>query len=248
MQTDIRMENENMSKIKLVDELHRSARKNFVRRKVEMRGIHDTLQADLVEMIPYAQENNDMKYILVVINIFSKKAYARPLKTKTGHEVTRAMKSILDSIKHQIKNLHVDMGNEFYNNSMKRMLEQRNINMYSTFSTMKASIVERFNRTLKNKMWKRFSLNGSYEWIGMLEDLIFDYNDTRHRTIRMKPNDVSIHDEKRLLTTVYHQPWKITTKTESKFDVGDSVRLSKYKNIFAKGYTPNWTTEIFRIS
>lgn len=81
-----------MSKIDLVEELHRSARRNFARRKTSMRGIQDTVQADLVEMIPYARENRNNKYILVAINIFSKKAYARPLRTKSGRDVSEALR------------------------------------------------------------------------------------------------------------------------------------------------------------
>lgn len=77
-----------MSKWGLVNELHRDARRNFTRRRTIMMGIADTLQADLVEMIPYATRNKNMKYILTVINIFSKKAFARALKNKTGSEVT----------------------------------------------------------------------------------------------------------------------------------------------------------------
>lgn len=236
-----------MSKIELVRELHHDARKNFIRRKTEMRGIRDTLQADLVEMIPYAKINNGMKYILVVVNIFSKKAYARPLKYKNGAEVTLAMKSILDSIKHSIRNLHVDQGKEFYNEQMKRMLQLRNINLYSTFSVKKAAIVERFNRTLKNKMWMQFSLNGSYKWIHILQKLIDEYNNTKHRTIRMTPNEVNTHNEQNILNTVYNHKYNITEKMIPKFKIGDSVRLSKYKHVFEKGYTPNWTTEIFKI-
>lgn len=233
-----------MSKRDLVNELHREARRNFVRRSTHMVGINDTLQADLVEMIPYASKNKKMKYILTVINIFSKKAYARALKTKSAEEVTKAMKSVLDSLNHPIKNLHVDMGKEFYNKKMKLLLNERKINLYSTFSTMKAAIVERFNRTLKNKMWKEFSFTGSYKWINMLQSLISDYNNTKHRTINMRPNEVNEKNEKRLLATVYR---KITTKLKNKFKIGDMVRISKYKHVFEKGYTPNWTTEIFKI-
>lgn len=234
-----------MSKLDLVNELHRQARRNFVRRKTHMVGIEDTLQADLVEMIPYASKNENMKYILTVINIFSKKAYARPLKNKTGLETTKAMTSILNSMNHPIHNLHVDEGNEFYNAPMKKMLQQRNINMYSTFGTKKAAIVERFNRTLKNNMWKQFSLRGSYKWIDILQSLVYDYNRTKHRTIKMKPNDVTRNDEHILLNTVY-KPFR-TVPSKSKFNVGDLVRMSKYKHIFEKGYTPNWTAEVFKI-
>lgn len=238
-----------MSKLELVNELHRQARRHFPRRSTIMRGLNDTLQADLVEMIPYAKQNNGLKYILTVINIFSKKGYAYALKNKTGKEVTKAMKSILDSLGHPIVNLHVDNGKEFYNKSMKSMLEKRNINLYSTFSTKKAAICERFNRTLKNKMWKRFSFNGSHKWVNILQSLINDYNNSIHRTIKMKPNDVTYDDEEYLLNTVYRSnvntpPYK---KMKAKFKIDDFVRISKYKHVFAKGFTPNWTTEIFKI-
>lgn len=238
-----------MSKWDLVNELHRGARRNFARRRTIMMGIEDTLQADLVEMIPYAASNKNMKYILTVINIFSKKAFARALKNKTGLEVTKAMESILDSMGHPIQNLHVDNGKEFYNAPMKRMLRDRNINMYSTFTTKKAAIVERFNRTLKNKMWKQFSYRHSYKWIDILQDLIDEYNSTKHRTIKMKPNEVNKKNERHLMRTVYNSDaiWS-EKKKRTKFKLGDLVRMSKYKHVFSKGYTPNWTTEIFKIN
>lgn len=237
-----------MSKLELVNELHREARRNFSRRRTKMTGIDDTLQADLVEMIPYASTNKNMKYILTVINIFSKKAYVRALKNKSGEEVTRAMKSILDSMGHPIRNIHVDNGTEFYNATMKHMLQQRNINLYSTFTRMKAAIAERFNRTLKNKMWKQFSLRGSYKWIDLLQPLVSEYNNTRHRTIKMKPNDVDATNERHLLRTVYNYDSLPIRKKRPKFKLGDFVRISKYKHVFEKGFTPNWTTEIFKIN
>lgn len=136
-----------MSKLQVVREIHRDARKNFTRRRTVMRGIGDTLEADLIEL----PKDKGMKYCLTAIDIFSKVAYARPLKTKTGQEVTQAMRSILLQSTRPIKNLHVDMGKEFYNANMTRLLEVHHINRYSTFSTKKAAIVERFNRTLKKK-------------------------------------------------------------------------------------------------
>lgn len=99
-----------MERWELVNELHQQARRNFTRRPTLMRGINDTMQADLVEMIPWASENKGVKYILTAINIFSKKAYVQPLKNKTGNEVTKAMKTILDSLNHPINHIHVDEG------------------------------------------------------------------------------------------------------------------------------------------
>lgn len=237
-----------MSKVDLVNELHHSARKNFIRRTTVMRGLNDTLQADLVEMIPYASKNRNMKYILTVINIFSKKAYARALKNKSGPEVTVAMKSILDSLDHPIKNIHVDRGKEFYNEQMKKMLHQQKIHLYSTFSVTKAAIVERFNRTLKNKMWRMFSLRGSYKWLDILPKLVAEYNNTKHRTIKMKPNEVNARNEQHILDSAYNRKFVVPAKLKPKFKIGDLVRLSKYKHFFEKGYTPNWTMEVFRIT
>lgn len=236
-----------MSKRDLVNELHREARRNFIRRRTRMIGIDDTVQADLVEMIPYASKNKNMKYILTVINIFSKKAYARALKNKSALEVTRAMEYILDSMDYHVHNLHVDKGKEFYNSTMRRMLDERKIKLYSTYSVMKAAIVERFNRTLKNKMWKEFSFRGSYKWIDILQKLISQYNNTKHRVIRMKPNDVNEYNEKYLLKTVYSPILPARVAIKPKLKLGDSVRISKYKHVFEKGYTPNWTAEVFRV-
>lgn len=230
-----------------------------------MRGIRDTIQADLIEMIPYATHNNGMKYILTVINIFSKKAYAQPLKNKSGAEVCKALETIIKSFGYTVKNIHTDRGKEFYNVNVQTMLKRYRIHLYSTYSTMKAAICERFNRTLKNRMWKHFTLRGSHKWIDILPKLLNDYNNTKHRTIRMRPNDViGAKIEQNLLYTVYNtnkQQQRIGRKEREKsrtnskhrksrknaFKVGDCVRMSRYKHIFEKGYTHNWTTEVFTI-
>ena len=228
----------------VVDELHRPARKHFHRRKVFQVGINDTFQIDLVEMIPYAAENNDYKYLLTAIDIFSKKAFARALKTKTGAEVAKAMDSIITENGSPPRNVHSDQGKEFFNKDFKNLMKKYNINLYNTFSELKASIVERFNRTLKTKMWKMFSLNGNYQWINHLQSLIDDYNNSVHRTIKMKPIEVTKQHEPLLFKTVYKN--RIIT-SKNRFKAGDYVRITKYKGIFRKGYEPNWSTEIFQV-
>lgn len=233
------------SKLQVVNELHRGARKNFERRKTLMAGINDTYQIDLVEMIPYAKQNQNYKYILTVIDIFSKYAWAFPLKSKKSGDVFEAM-SELFAAGHVPKNIHSDLGKEFYNSEFQRLMKRYEINHYSTFSSMKAAIVERFNRTLKTNMWKQIHLRGSYKWIDILSTLLKEYNDTKHSTIKMKPKDVNARDEKKLMNSVYK--YKTYLKKSTKFHVGDHVRISKYKHVFEKGYTPNWTTEIFSIS
>lgn len=241
-----------MSKKDLVYELHRNARKNFPRRSYVMRGINDTFQADLVEMIPYEHENKGNRYILMVIDVFSKRAWAKELKNKTGEEVTKAMASIFADYPNNIpRNLHTDQGKEFYNHRFQSLMKKHGINHYSTYSPMKASIVERLNRTIMNKIWRQFSLQGSHNWLRNLQNVINEYNHSHHRTIQMKPIDVTKANEKDLLKSVYKRveiPLNVNINKRSKFKVNDHVRISKYKSIFEKGYTPNWSTEIFQIS
>ncbi|XP_008544574.3 putative uncharacterized transposon-derived protein F54H12.3 [Microplitis demolitor] len=160
--------------------------------------------------------------------------------------VTRAMKSILQ-LRRIPKTLHADQEKEFYNKEFKDLMKQYGINLYSTFNNLKASICERFNRTFKNKMWREFTARGNYKWIDMLEELVNSYNNTKHRTIKMKPVDVTTENEKQILENIYKPLRVVAKKRKIKFKVGDKVRISKYKHVFEKGYTPNWTTEIFTI-
>lgn len=172
-----------MSKLQVVREIHRYARKHFLRRKYTMFGIVDSLQADLIEMQPYKRENRGHRYILIVIDIFTKMAYAEPLKDKTGPEVTNAMDRIIRKVMqwhHNIKinNLQTDDGKEFFNRSMKELFENYKINHYSVYSLMKASIVERLIRTIKRRLYIEFSLQGNYRWLNILQQVIDSYNDT----------------------------------------------------------------------
>lgn len=233
-----------MSRLDIVNELHKPARKNFIRRRVKIMGIDDLWQADLVEMIPYAKNNKNYKYLLTVIDCFSKFAWVKPIKNKTSREIVDAMNTIFDEANRIPKNLQTDMGTEFYNNYFKQLMKHRSINHYSSFSFIKASIVERFNRTLKERMWKTFSFQGSYKWLNILGKIVNDYNNRKHRSIKLAPNDVTKKNEKQILKRVYTHP--IIMK-KNIFHVGDFVRISKYKTVFEKGYTPNWTTEIFKI-
>ena len=227
----------------VIDEVHKPARVRFPRRRVQIRGLHDLFQADLADLKSRASSNNGYCYILFVMNTFSKYVWAEPLKTKTGGEVARAMAKILASTTPP-RNLQVDDGKEFYNSSFLALMKKHGINMYSTYSVLKASLIERVNRTIKGAIFKNFTIKGNQNWTRDLQTIVNRYNDTVHRTIGMKPREVTSKDEKRLLRTVYRE---IKQAGRSKFNVGDQVRVSRYKHLFEKGYTPNWTTETFTI-
>lgn len=229
----------------IVDELHKRARKNFPRRHVIIKGFDELWQIDLVEMIPYEGENDHYKYLLMVIDCFSKYAFAAPIKDKKASSTTVAMENIFKKSKRIPKNIQSDFGREFYNVKFGNMLKKYNIHHYSSYTHLKSSIVERLNRSIKELMFKMFSMQGNYRWIDKIQDIIAFYNNRVHRTIKMKPIDVKKEHERQLLKTVYSYKNNLTTRT--KFKLGDHVRVSKYKGVFEKGYTPNWGTEIFKI-
>lgn len=235
-----------MSRQQIVNELHKPARKNFARRHVILKGIDDLWQSDLVDMQEFADLNKNFNYILTVIDCFSKYAWAIPLKNKTGPLVTKSMETIFQQSKRIPKNLQTDMGTEFYNTNFKELMKKFKINHYSSYSFLKASIVERFNRTLKGRMWKQFSFQGSYKWLDQIDDLVKQYNTTTHRTIKMAP--VAVHSKRiqtHLLNTVYNYKKQLI---KSKFNIGDHVRISRHKKTFEKGYETNWSPEIFKIA
>lgn len=236
-----------MSRRKVVEELHRNVRRNYVRRSYIMRAIDDTFQADLIEMRQYSKQNKGHKYILVVIDTFSKYAWVVPLFDKSGLTVTKAIKSIFDRCGRICRNLHTDKGKEFFNVHFENLMKSKNINHYSTFTNKKASIVERLNRTLLSKLWQRFTLHGNQKWLNEIRSITREYNNTKHSTIKMKPVNVTKSVEHDLLSTVYKKNHTIDVHEKQKFQIGDKVRISKIKTIFEKGYKPNWSTELFSI-
>lgn len=235
-----------MSKVKqdIVRELHKPARKNFKRRRIIIKGLDDLWQADLADFKLYARDNRGYKYILVIIDSFSKYLWTVALKSKTATEVRDAMEKLLKTSSRLPKNLQTDAGSEFFNKLFQALMKKYHINHYSTFSVIKASIAERVVRTLKEKLYKEFSLRGKFNWLSILDNVTNEYNTTKHHTIGRKPKDVTKRNEKVLLQSVYNHP-KIAGKR--KFSINDMVRISKYKSIFDKGYTPNWSTELFKV-
>ena len=125
----------------------------------------------------------------------------------------------------------VDKGSEFYSSSFKKWLKDNDIEMYSTHNEGKSVVAERFIRTLKNKIYKHMTAVSKNVYIDKLDDIVNEYNNTYHRTIKMKPIEVK--------DNTYIDSIKEVNDKDPKFKVGDHVRISKYKNIFAKGYTPN---------
>lgn len=236
-----------MSKNDIVNELHRAARKNFPRRSTVIKGLDDLWQADLMDLQKYHRINNGYKYVLVVIDTLSKYVWVNPLKSKDKKSVTDAMQNILCSSMRKPKHLQTDLGSEFYNNNFRQLLKEFNIKHYSTYSIKKASIVERVIRTIKCHLYKLFSICGKFQWVQKnLKDAVKSYNSSIHRITKFRPIDVNQSNQMVVRNNII-ETYYCNKDRKPKYHVGDYVRISKYKGEFYKGYTPNWSTEIFKV-
>ena len=183
--------------------------------------------------------NKGIRYLLCVIDLFSKYAWVVSLKDKKEVSIVNAFQKILDSLKRKTNKIWVDQGSEFYNNAFKKFLKDNDISMYSTYNEGKSVVAERFIKTLKNKIYKHMTAISKIVYFDVLVDIVDEYNNTYHKTIKMKPVDVESdsfaeYDEK-------------SNEKDPKIKVGDHVRISKFQNLFAKGYAPNWSEEAFII-
>ena len=132
----------------------------------------------------FSKFNRGIKYLLAVIDVFSKYGYLIPLKDKTGKSVASALKTIFEERKPE--KMWVDKGKEFYNKDVKELIE-----LYSTENEEKSCVVERWIRTIKERMWKYFTDNNTSVYIDIVPDLVEDYNNSRHSSIKMTPVEAS---------------------------------------------------------
>ena len=175
----------------------------------------------------------------MLLIFFCKYAWVVPLKDKKGVSIVNAFQKILKESDKKPSKIWVDKGSEFYNNSFKKWLKDNDIEMHSIHNKRKSVVAEIFIRTLKDKIYKYMTSISENVYINKLDDIVDEYNNTYDRTINMKPVDIK---------DTYIDFEKEVNDKDPKFKIGDYVRLSKYKNFFAKGYMPNRSEEVFIIS
>ena len=232
--TKITLQNE-----QLAEELRKPIIRKFEKRKVYSKLKDNIWGVDLADMQLLSKYNKRIRFLLCVIEIFSKYAWVVPLKDEKDISIVKAFQSILKQSNRNPNKIWVDKGSEFYNAYFKKWLQDNNIVMYSTHNEGNSVVAERFIRTLKCKIYKYMTSISKNVYIDKLDDIVDKYNNTYHTTIKMKPTDVK--------DNTYTNADKEINNKDPKFKVGDHVRISKYKNIFAKGYMPNWSEEVFVI-
>ena len=240
MGSGIKKDTTKSSSLILADELHKPVIKKFNKRKLYSQFKDNIWGVDLADMQSLSKKNKGIQYLLCAIDLYSKYAFVVPLKDKKGISVTNGFNKIIKQSGRKPNKIWVDQGSEFYNHVFKRWLSRNNIIMYSTYNEGKSVIAERLIRTLKNKLYKHMTATGKNVYYDVLDDIVTEYNNTKHNTIKMKPKDVG-NNNKRVYIDEHNEK-------RSRFKVGDRVRISKFKNIFAKGYTPNWSREIFIVN
>lgn len=229
-------------------ELHKPIRKRFSRRRVVSLSVDSIWGADLIDVQKYSRMNKGIKYILVVIDIFSKYAWAYPLRDKTGRTVASAFESLFQQ--HHPHKLWVDRGSEFYNPPMTRILKEYGVHRYSTFGKDKSCVAERFIRTLMEVLMLFFDTHRHTEFLDVLQPAIDRYNSTPHRSIGCTPAEARLPA---FYQTVFDSLYFPSTRKGKKarqlprFTVGDRVRIPVTKSLFSKGYQRNWSLDVYTI-
>lgn len=227
--------------------LHKPVRHQFERRRVIVGGIDHQWQADLIDVKNLKKDNDGFVFLLTCVDVLSKYAWVVPLKNKTGNSLVEAFQRIFTQGRKPLK-LQTDKGSEFRNRVFQRFLKEEGVESFVTENEdIKASVAERFNRTLKEKLWRYFTRKNTQRYVGALTHLVRSYNHSYHRSIKIAPADVSGQNQEEVWQTLYEQPVVLRTP-RVKFSLGDRVRISKVRRVFKKGYLPSWTEELFTIS
>ena len=225
----------------------RIVKKKFPRRRVIARFPFEIFMGDLIEYPQYKYKNHGFKFILVLIDCFTKKLYTAPMKKKTKECAALAFESIFKDFDRYPINIVTDRGLEFYNSEVQKLFDSYGINHYSipTKTPWKASQAERVIRTLKSRLEKYFRQKNTKNWVDVLNDFTTNYNATPHSAHKIPPQEVSDLNRKMVYKRLYpSQNLTIVCKLKK----GDKVRKIKDKTLFEKGYTENWSDEIYRIA
>lgn len=224
--------------------MHRNVVRKFPRRRTFAKGVNDLFQLDLVELSSLARYNDGFRYLLMCIDVFSKYGWIVPIKKKTAESVRDAFAKVL--LEATPIFVQTDKGTEFLNSAFRKLMSDNGIVHYTSQNDdIKCAVVERWNRTMMTKIHRYLTFKNTNRFIDVLPLLLKSYNSTYHSSIKMAPVEVNVKNEKKVRRTLYPPKPK---RIKWKFNTGDSVRLSRSRQLFRKGYAQKWSEEIFKIT
>ena len=221
-------------------------KKNYITNKTDAYHIDDIWSLDILDIKNYGQENNrGYRYVLVVIDNFSKFGWTIPLKNKNAQTIKDSFENILTNSKRKPNLIETDRGKEFYNNIFQDFLNKNNIRLYSRNSSYGAVFAERFNRTIRDLLKKIVFEQGDAKWIDILSTITEQYNNRRHTSTKLSPKDASLKKNEGF---VYKNLLDKRKKVKPKYEIGDLVRTADLKKTFSKGDTTNWSYKMYKIT
>ena len=221
-------------------------KRNYITNKTDVYHIDDTWSLDVLDLKDYGPENNrGYRYVLVVIDNFSKYGWTVPLKNKNAQIIKDSFENILISSKRKPNLIETDRGKEFYNNIFQDFLNKNNIKHYSRNSSYGAVFAERFNRTIRDLLKKIVFEQGDAKWIDILPTITKQYNNRIHSSTKLSPKDASL---KKNEGYVYKNLLDKRKKVKPKYEIDDIVRTADLKKTFSKGDTTNWSYKLYKIT
>ena len=228
--------------------LHKPVRKRFLTTPTLVFGPNEQWQMDLVDMQKLSKWNKGYKYMLTVIDVFSRVAWAEPIKNKSTKEMIPALERVKKHFGTSPLRVQTDQGTEFLAKPVQAWFKKHGWHHFATLGDPKASLVERWHRTLKQRMFRYFTAHNTLRWIDVLPQLIHNYNQSFHRSIGMAPSNVNESNSEQVWNRLYQARYQPKRKPKPTLRVGDKVRLQKKHRPFKKGYLPGWTEEVFSVS
>lgn len=230
-------------------QLHKQPVKKF--QNIIIDDLNEQWQADLIDLTNFGKYNKGLKWVLNVVDLFSRFAYIIALPNKQNKTVADGFEEILKTADKKPKRVQSDNGKEFKSSEWKSLLEKNGIHpIYSPqYSPWTNGAVERFNQTLKRMMFKYFTTFDTLTWFDVLQDFVENYNSSHHSSLpfNYSPQEINEDNKKKVLKHLYESKYDPSITNERKFEIGDEVRLLAEKTPFEKSYTENYTQETFTI-
>ncbi len=247
--------------------LNKNVLRNFERSRVLVLGIDDQWEADLASLDDYASDNKGYKYLLCVIDVFSRYAWVQPLKSKLESEIVKAFLVVLNDGR-KPQRLRTDAATDFTSKAFQQFVKEEKIVHFVTHNEKQANYVERFIQTIKRKIFRYIVGKNTPMYIDVLQKFVDSYNKTFHSGIQCEPENVTKKNERKLWYQMYWPKQKANEQSEEfepgdkkkkrkpvvkkkvgfAFNIGDTVRITYIRSAFHREYSAHWSREMFKVS